>query len=740
MKLQHKIMSCLLFTGLLPAAAISLLTMYQASQSLEQQAYNQLESLREVKQDAIERYFNTLTQQITLEASNPLTLNALRDFRQGMADLPAANPNARAQITQFYREQFLPRLKENAPNLNLTAETLANQLSPTAQALQSAYIANSPYGLGEKQRLLNAGHTFYDQAHENFHPFFRDLIDKSGYYDLFLIDAKTGQVLYSVYKEVDFATSLRDGPFRDSLLKDAYQAGLRLPQGQTALIDFNLYLPSYQSPAGFMAAPIYDQNTLSGVLVFQFPIDRLTAIMGVRAGLGQSGETYLVGPDKLMRSNSFIDPINHSVAASFRHPDKGSIDTQAVQRALAGESGIAEITDYKGNTVLSAFAPIALGGTNWVIVAEIDQAEALSAITRLQFSGLTIILAVIALIIPAAIFVSRNITRPIGGEPEHMEQIASTIAEGDLRASMKDNGSSQATGVYASMKAMTAKLSQIINQLKVAASQQRNEAEALAASAVETAQAVSQQEQETAHLAVAIDEMSATAKDISGNIASVAHAGNEAQNSVNDCSLLLQQSSDNLGKMSVDMQEANHKLSLLRKSSDDITKVLETIRGIAEQTNLLALNAAIEAARAGEHGRGFAVVAEEVRDLAQHTQEATNDTAAMLETLLSHGRDVSDVMTQSINHTSRVSEQAVAATEGLQQVVASVEHIAAMTSQIAAASEQQSAVAEEISNNINTINMMSRDTSTAVEQISASSEELSTLSAQLEQITSHFRV
>ncbi|GAB6261430.1 methyl-accepting chemotaxis protein [Photobacterium sp. R1] len=738
MKLQHKIMSCLLLAGLLPAAAISLLTMYQASQSLEQQAYNQLESLREVKQDAIERYFNTLTQQITLEAVNPMTVSALRAFRQGVADLPVTADNLRSQVTQFYAQQFMPRLKANAPEQNITATSLVSQLSPVALTLQSAYITSSPYGLGEKQNLLSAGNTPYDQAHASYHPFFRTLIDKSGFYDLFLIDAKSGQVLYSVYKEVDFATSLRDGPFRNSLLKEAYQAGLRLPQGQSALIDFNLYLPSYQSPAGFIAAPVYDQNTLSGVLVFQFPIDRLTAIMGVRAGLGQSGETYLVGPDKLMRSNSFIDPVHHSVAASFRHPDQGKIDTPAVQRALAGETGIAEITDYKGNTVLSAFAPIALGTTSWVIVAEIDHAEALSAISRLKISGLTIILVVIALIIPAALLVSRNITRPIGGEPEHMEQIASAIAEGDLRASLKDSG--QATGVYASMKAMTANLSNIINQLKTAASQQRNEAEALAASAVETAQAVSQQEQETAHLAVAIDEMSATAKDISGNIASVASAGNEAQDRVNDCSHLLQQSSDSLSQMSVDMQEANHKLSLLRKSSDDITKVLETIRGIAEQTNLLALNAAIEAARAGDHGRGFAVVAEEVRDLAQHTQEATNDTAAMLETLLSHGRDVSDVMTQSINHTGRVSEQSIAATQGLQQVVASVEHIAAMTSQIAAASEQQSAVAEEINNNINTINMMSRDTSSAVEQISASSEELSTLSAQLEQITSHFKV
>ncbi|MEI8596581.1 methyl-accepting chemotaxis protein [Photobacterium sp. Hal280] len=738
MKLQQKILTALLLSGLVPALAMMIIATYQAGDSLKLQAYNQLESLREVKLDAVERYFSALNQQITLEANNPFTAQALDALRQGIAALPPVDETARHQVKQFYAEQFIPKLKANAPDLQVSADTLFRQLSPAAVSLQASYLANSPYPLGEKQRLDQSGDSAYDQAHAAYHPFFRELIETSGYYDLFLIDAQTTQVVYSVYKEVDFATSLNHGPFSDSLLSHAFQAGMALEKGQTALIDFSLYLPSYHAPAGFIAAPVYQGSSLSGVLVIQFPIDRLTAIMGVRAGLGDSGETYLVGPDKLMRSNSYIDPVNHSVHASFLHPDKGSIDTEAVRRALAGETNIDAISDYKGNAVLSAFAPVQLGAIRWVIVAEIDQAEALAAISQLNISGFFVILAMLALIIPAALLISRSITRPIGGEPEHMEHIASAIADGNLRLDMNDD--KPATGVYASMKTMSGKLSEIIHQLKIAAGQQRSEAEALAASAVQTAETVSRQEQETTQLTVAIDQMSATAKDISGNIATVATVSNEANTQVTDCAGLLMQSTERLSDMSNDMQEANEKLGLLRQSSDEITKVLDTIRNIAEQTNLLALNAAIEAARAGEHGRGFAVVAEEVRHLAQHTQDATSDTASMLETLLNHGRDVSDVMTRSIDHTYRVSEQATHATQRLQQVVQSVEHIADMTSQIAAASEQQSAVSEEISNNINNIYMMSRDTSSAVEQISASSEELSALSAQLEKMAGHFKV
>ncbi|UIP27532.1 methyl-accepting chemotaxis protein [Photobacterium sp. TLY01] len=738
MKLQQKILTALLLSGLVPALAMMIIATYQAGNSLRLQAYNQLESLREVKLDAVERYFSSLNQQITLEANNPFTAQALAALRQGMAELPLADGAMRAQVKQFYADQFIPKLKANAPDLQVTADSLLSQLSPAAISLQASYLVNNPHPLGEKQRLDQGGDSAYDQAHATYHPFFRELIEKSGYYDLFLIDAQTSQVVYSVYKEVDFATSLSHGPFRDSLLSHAFQAGIALEKGQTALIDFNLYLPSYHAPAGFVAAPVYQGARLTGVLVIQFPIDRLTAIMGVRAGLGNSGETYLVGPDRLMRSNSYIDPVNHSVHASFRHPDKGSIDTEAVRRALAGETNIDAISDYKGNAVLSAFAPVQLGDIRWVIVAEIDQAEALAAISQLNISGFIVILAMLALIIPAALLISRSITRPIGGEPEHMEHIARAIADGNLRLEMNDD--KPATGVYASMKTMSGKLSEIIHQLKTAAGQQRSEAEALAASAVQTAETVSRQEQETTQLTVAIDQMSATARDISGNIATVATVSNEANRQVTDCAGLLRQSTTRLNDMSDDMREANEKLGLLRQSSDEITKVLDTIRNIAEQTNLLALNAAIEAARAGEHGRGFAVVAEEVRHLAQHTQDATSDTASMLATLLNHGREVSDVMIRSIDHTSSVSEQAAHATQRLQQVVQSVEQIADMTSQIAAASEQQSAVSAEISHNINNIHMMSRDTSSAVEQISASSEELSTLSAQLEKMAGHFKV
>jgi methyl-accepting chemotaxis protein len=120
------------------------------------------------------------------------------------------------------------------------------------------------------------------------------------------------------------------------------------------LVDYARYAPSYEAPAGFIASPIFDGGEKIGVAIFQMPIDRLNTIMGERAGLGRTGETYLVGPDELMRSDSYLDPENHSVVASFKRPATGKVSTAAAKAALAGNTGAEVIMDYNGHPVLSA--------------------------------------------------------------------------------------------------------------------------------------------------------------------------------------------------------------------------------------------------------------------------------------------------------------------------------------------------------------------------------------------------
>ncbi len=209
----------------------------------------------------------------------------------------------------------------------------------------------------------------YSALHAEIHPRLADLRDHHGYYDIFLV-AADGSLVYSVAKEDDFGTNLITGPWRDTGLGRAVQAALEAEEaGFVAFTDFELYEPSAGEPASFIASPVFDQSGMRlGALAFQVPTERIRAILQFTAGMGRTGETYLVGGDYLMRSDSrFADS---STILRTR------VETDAVRRAFAGETGTAVIDDYRGVSVLSAFGPFGFEGTTWALIAEIDEREA----------------------------------------------------------------------------------------------------------------------------------------------------------------------------------------------------------------------------------------------------------------------------------------------------------------------------------------------------------------------------
>jgi len=195
----------------------------------------------------------------------------------------------------------------------------------------------------------------------------RSFLDKFGYYDIFLIDDKTGDIVYSVFKELDFTTSLVNGPYAQTNFGEAFRKANALTSAdQFVLVDFKQYTPSYEAPASFIASPIFDG-------------DEILAIMSQREGFGATGETILVGPDGLMRSDSFRDAESRNLVTSFRKPENGKVESEAVNAAIKGESGIIQVVDYAGNETLQVYGPADLLGLRWALVAKMDTSEAFAA-------------------------------------------------------------------------------------------------------------------------------------------------------------------------------------------------------------------------------------------------------------------------------------------------------------------------------------------------------------------------
>ena len=221
--------------------------------------------------------------------------------------------------------------------------------------------------------MLAAGDgTEYSRLHEHYHSRYRNYLNQFGFYDIFIVEPDDGRIVYSVFKELDFGTSLIDGPYKSTNFARVFNKAKNATEpNQVFFEDFETYVPSYGAPAAFIASPIFEGARLVGVLVFQMPLDRINAVMYQTAGMGESGEIMLVGEDYKMRSQSRLSEENTVLVREVRNA--------AVTRALNGQQGTHEIKTTDGRDLLASYSPVELLGHKWAIVATMDRDEALSS-------------------------------------------------------------------------------------------------------------------------------------------------------------------------------------------------------------------------------------------------------------------------------------------------------------------------------------------------------------------------
>jgi PAS domain S-box-containing protein len=247
--------------------------------------------------------------------------------------------------------------------------------------------------------------TSYFHIHNRYHSWFNTVTQLKGYYDLFLI-TPTGDVVYTMFKEKDFASNLSSGTWTDTGLARAFRKSMSAEGKEGAVfVDFEAYEPSNLEPAAFLSRRITKSGRTIGVIALQMPIGRIREIMQTTAGMGDTGETYIVGPDYLMRSDSRFSEDTSILKTEVR--------TEAVERALNGETGSLTISDYRGEPVLSAFRPFGFLGADWVMLAEQDVAEVQSPIDEMLVSIVFISVTIALIIGTAGLILARSITQPL---------------------------------------------------------------------------------------------------------------------------------------------------------------------------------------------------------------------------------------------------------------------------------------------------------------------------------------
>ncbi len=574
--------------------------------------------------------------------------NAL--MNQTIEGLTGIRNSRKIQLQDFLKKMKgdIKTLSESRMTIEATRKFTKNFSELGEDVVRDLYIYKNSYPAGQKLNLDYANDSSnYTQTHKIYHPVFRNYLKTFGYYDIFIADPGTGNIIYSVFKEDDFGTSLTSGKYNNQNIAEVYKVASSSSSPEfTALVDMASYAPSNGEPASFISSPIFDGSKKIGILIFQVDIGQINGVMMEKSGLGTSGETYLVGSDSLMRSNSRFSKEGESSVL------KTKVESEATREALRGNKDIKIVTDYRGIPVLSAYTPAEIDGVNWAILAEIDEEEILEPIIAMRNRIAIIGFVLLGIIAVLGFLQGRAIANPIQNVIDGLNEGAGQVAS----ASGQVSSASQSLAEGSSEQA---------------------------ASIEETSSS--------------IEEMSSMTKQNADN------AG-QANSLMKDTNHVVSDAESSMTELTTSMKD-------ISQASNETQKVVKTIDEIAFQTNLLALNAAVEAARAGEAGAGFAVVAEEVRNLALRSAEAAKNTAVLIDGTVKKVKGGSDLVERTNNAFSKVAESsskigeliaeiAAASNEqaqGIEQTNTAVSEMDKVVQQNAANAEESASASEELS-------------------------------------------
>ncbi|WP_428025757.1 methyl-accepting chemotaxis protein [Arcobacter sp.] len=425
--INFKLMSLIIISLVLISSIILVITAYKSTTNTKNEKLNQLKSIASAKKQHISDYFKTIEGLLISTANSASTQDAMNNFIRGFYTIGNDVENideVKKEVLEHYKNLYVNKINFSLPNIPKKRD-LEEYLPKNKNGImaQYIYIIKNDADIGEKNKM-NQTTLFlnnYTFAHSRFHTTFNTLLEKFSLYDVFLVDMM-GNVVYTSFKEKDFGTNLKEGVYSNSGLAKVNEKTYNLEKGQVAFSDFKPYEPSYNTPASFLATPIFNsENRRLGNLIIQLSINSIDKIMNFdgkyeESGLGETGISYLLGSDYKMRNNHrFIKQLTQKgVKDSGTTISVYEIKNDLVKEALTNKTGANITVNNNGDNILTAYTGIKVFDQQWAIISEIEEDEALKDIYDLNITLMIISAIVLIVIIGISITLLKNtILKPL---------------------------------------------------------------------------------------------------------------------------------------------------------------------------------------------------------------------------------------------------------------------------------------------------------------------------------------
>jgi methyl-accepting chemotaxis protein len=576
-------------------------------------------------------------------------------------------------------------------------------------------------------------------------PRIKGIVATNGFYDLLLI-SPDGNIVYSAARASDLGMNIPGSDLAGSSLGQAFKRMADSGDDEVAIGDFAAYAPANGIQAAFMMARMKDERSDAvGYVAIRIPGDQINAIIQQRSGMGESGESYLVG-----RHNGQASLRSDRVVKSGKIGDPKS--DEFIDMALKGQSGSAIKTGSTGAQEFVRYDPVSIDGLNWALITTAATEEVFAAVDALRNTMLVVILVVVVAVIGVALGVTALIVSPIKGTVAMLKDIAE--GEGDLTKRLAVKTRDEMGDMAAWFNTFMEKLQGIIRQIAADAATLNDASSSLSAISGQMTGGVENMSRRSKQVADATEAMSANMNSVAaaseqaaGNVNMVASATEEMTSTVNEIARNSEKARTITESAVSKAGGASAKVDELGRAAVEISKVTEVITEISEQTNLLALNATIEAARAGDAGKGFAVVANEIKELAKQTaaatleiknridgiQGSTSDTVTQIEEISGVINEVNEIVGTIA---SAVEEQAATSQEIANNVAQASSGIQDVNEHV----NQSSTAAGTISNDIAEVNASVQEIADSSGQVNHNSDDLSAMAQKLQALVGRFKV